>query len=646
MAQKITVDIDGDVTKLLAAVGKANSAVSGIGSSGVTGQQLKSTGRALTLGVTVPLIGIAAAGVKTASEFEVTMASLGVNAGIAGEYLDSLGDLAIKLGADTVFSANEAANAMLELSKAGLKPAAIEGGVLANTLNLAATEGIGLVEASTIMANTMNAFGLEAKDTARIVDVLAAGAVASTAGVEDLAGGLKYAGTTAKILNIPLDDTVTALAALNNAGIDSTTAGTSLNRFFLGLTGSTSKSAKEMEKLGISFEDVNGNIRPMNEIIPELAKSVDGMGDSMRTAALKQIFGVEGMRAANILLELNADGYEKLKDEVNKEGVAQDLATARMTGTAGALEQLRGSVETAALKIGDALAPAVVIVSKALTIAINLFTALPGPIQSVIVGFGALIAIVGPILWLMGALKTSTALATGAFLAKNAALGLVTAAQIAFNAVMAANPIALVILAIVAIIAIIVLLVKNWDTVTAVVGKVWNAIKEFASKAWEKLKEFGSKVAGFVTGIIDKFNALPGAMLDIGINIVKGLWNGIKNMASWLKDRVTGFFKNLVPSWAEKALGISSPSKVFGNIGKNIVSGLQSTFNAPAIRSVSSLAQRGLTTPRISTTSSKQTAPIAITINAGLGTNGAQLGRQVSSAIKQYGKVSTQAAFR
>jgi TP901 family phage tail tape measure protein len=685
MAQRITVDIDGDVSKLLAAVGQANAAVSGIGKSGVTGAQLKSTGKALTLGVTAPLVGIAAQGVKTAAEFEVTMASLGVNAGIGGKQLKKLGDLAIQLGADTVFSANEAAAAMLELSKAGLKPAAIEGGVLANTLNLAATEGIGLVEASTIMANTMNAFGLEAKDTSKIVDTLAAGAVASTAGVQDLAGGLKYVGSTAKQLGFPLNDTVTALAALNNAGIDSTTAGTSLNRMFIGLTGSTTKSAKAAEDLGLSFEDANGNIKPLDEILPAVAKSLEGMGNSAKAAALKQLFGVEGMRAANILLDLNAEGYANLKAEIDKEGVAQDLANARMSGTAGALEALRGSVETAALKIGDALAPSIQIVSKALTIAINLFTALPGPIQSVIVGIGALIAIVGPIIWLMGALKTSTTLATGAILLKNAAVTAGTVAQVAFNAVMAANPIALVIIAIVALIAIIVLLVKNWDTVIEVSKKVWENIKEWFGKAYEFVKEAIGKAISWVkenwplilailTGpiglaikaIVDNFDKikdkageiiakiknifgdLPETMLNVGKNIVMGLWNGMQNMVGWLRDKVTGFFKNLLPSWAEKALGIASPSKVFASIGKNIIGGLESTFNAPAVKSVSNRAQAGISVPRVSLPSlmtSKQASGVNITINAGLGTNGAALGRQVSSAIKQYGKVSTQTRF-
>ncbi len=293
--------------------------------------------------------------------------------------------------------------------------------------------------------------------------------------------------------------------------------------------------------------------------------------------------------------------------------------------------------------IGTTFLPIMKQVNDIMLKAVQVFTSLPGPVQKIIVGLGLLVAIVGPFIILVSSLKTAIAALTITQSLHTAAVKIATAAQKVFNFIMAANPIGIVVLAIVALIAIIVLLVKNWDTVTEVLKKVFSAIKDFVSRGLESLKGFTSKVVGFVKDIIDKFKALPGAMLDVGINIVKGLWNGIQNMAGWLKDKVTGFFKNLVPSWAEKALGISSPSKVFANIGKNIVSGLQSTFNAPAIKTVSKLAQKGLTAPRISTTSSRQKAPIAITINAGLGTNGAQLGRQVSSAIKQYGKVSTKA---
>jgi phage-related protein len=208
---------------------------------------------------------------------------------------------------------------------------------------------------------------------------------------------------------------------------------------------------------------------------------------------------------------------------------------------------------------------------------------------------------------------------------------------------MLANPIGLVIAAIVAIIAVIVLLVKNWDTVTAAVGKVWEAIKNFGVNAWNTLKEFAGKIPAFIKTVIDAFAGLPAQMLTVGKNIVTGLWDGIQNMASWLKTKVTGFFKNLVPDWAEKALGISSPSKVFAGIGKNIVTGLQSTFNAPAIKAVSNAARAGISVPTASLPSlmsGGSASAINVTINAGMGTDPYAVGREVNNALTKYGKVS------
>jgi phage-related protein len=329
-------------------------------------------------------------------------------------------------------------------------------------------------------------------------------------------------------------------------------------------------------------------------------------------------------------------------------GAAQGDFARTSDGLANSQRILEAEQADLNANLGKTFLPVMKLVNEAMTFAVGVFTSLPGPVQKIIVVVGLAIAILGPFLILINSIKTAMVALELATLAKSAATKIATAAQWLFNAAMSANPIGLVILAIVAIIAIIVLLVKNWDTVTEVVGKVWNAIKNFASDAWEALKGFGSKVAGFVSGIVDRFQELPGQMLSVGKNIVTGLWNGIQGMAAWLRDKVTGFFKNLIPDWAEKALGISSPSKVFAKIGSNIVSGLASTFNAPAVKSVSNRAQAGIAVPSISLPSlmsRTSAAGINVTINAGLGTNGPALGRQVSSAIKQYGKVSTKARF-
>lgn len=375
-------------------------------SFGNIGSAMTNVGKNLSLYVTAPLALVGATGVKTAADFETTMNTLQVNAGATGKQMESLSKLAIQMGADTVFSAGEAAQAMLELSKGGMTPAAIQGGALASAMNLAATEGIALDRAATIVIQAMNTFGIAAADSGKAVDLLAAGAVASTASIEDLAGGMKYVGSTASNLGISMEDTVTSLAALNNAGIDATTAGTSLNRMILGLIPTTKKAVKEADALGLSFTNADGSMKSMPEIIRALQKSYEGYGDAARTASLKTLFGVEGMRAANILIEQGEAGYKKLKIAVTEQGVAQELADARMKGTAGALEMMRGSVDTAMLAIGNALAPTVTALAKDLTSLVNVFTALDPATQQTIVAVGAVAAAMGPLLIISGGVFT------------------------------------------------------------------------------------------------------------------------------------------------------------------------------------------------------------------------------------------------
>ena len=328
---------------------------------------------------TIQLANFVKDSVLAEATFSQTMASVQVNANLGSRALGQMSDLALKFGQDTVYSANEAAQAMLELSKGGMTAAQIKAGALKSTLNLAATEGIALGDSATIVARTLKTFGLNAGDANKAVDMLAGGSLASTAGVQDLADALKYVGTTAQTSGYGLSDTVTALAALTDSGISSTTAGTALNRMLLGLTLGTTKASQTAKELGLSFTDAKGNLLPMVDVVKRLQDAFHGMSTSQRNNDLKKIFGVEGMRAANVLIEQGVKGWEKYKGAVDQTGQAAKMADARMSGTKGALEQLSGSIETAQIKLGKALAPAVQDVANGL--ADNLGPAMDDAIQ-------------------------------------------------------------------------------------------------------------------------------------------------------------------------------------------------------------------------------------------------------------------------
>lgn len=132
-------------------------------------------------------------------------------------------------------------------------------------------------------------------------------------------------------------------------------------------------------------------------------------------------------------------------------------------------------------------------------------------------------------------------------------------------------PYALIVAAIAAVIAIVVLCVKHWDEIKAkvkeVAEKIGNAVHEMAEKIKEKFKS-----------IVDGLKELPHKMFELGGNLLEGLWNGIKNMGEWLKEKIRGLGSAITDA-LKAVFGIHSPSTVFRDeIGENLALGLGEGF--------------------------------------------------------------------
>jgi hypothetical protein len=371
-------------------------------------------------------------------------------------------------------------------------------------------------------------------------------------------------------------------------------------------------------KLAKAFADGEITAKELTKVFPGLEQSVYDQAEALSKAG-------DNQGALNLLI---SEGSIKYDDAAAKNATSTQKFEVAL---ANFKEELGGKVLPVLEKGIDFL-----------TKLFNAFDSLPGPVQNVVIGLGALL--------ITGALTLTFLASMKASLVTLGITSTATAGSIGF-ATIATNllRIALAGLGIGLVIAAIVLLVQNWDKVTAAVDKVWEMIKDVVPKAWAKVMEFKDKVVGFVGQIIKAYLSIPGKMLDVGKDIVTGLWDGMQKMAGWLKNKVFDFFGNLIPGWAKKMLGIGSPSKVFASFGKNIVQGLAQGINAAediaknATFNLGASTISGFSTPLVSGRAAS--SPIAITINAGLGTNGASLGRDVSNAIRQYGKISTRTTF-
>ena len=342
---------------------------------------------------------MAAAGVTLAvskwADFDQAMSQVQAATGEGEAAMSKLSDAALDAGARTVFSAEEAANAIEELAKAGVSTADILSGGLDGALDLAAAGGLGVADAAGIAATALKTFKLEGKDMAHVADLLAAGAGKAMGDVTDLSAALNQSAMVANATGLSIEETTAGLAAFASQGLLGSDAGTSFKTMLMSLSGPTGKAKEEMDRLGISAFDASGNFIGLAEFAGTLEKALAGMSKEQQQATLKTIFGADAIRAATVLYSEGEEGISGWIDAVNDQGYAAEQAATRLDNLKGDLEALGGALDTALIKTGSGANDVLREMVQWLTGAIDLYSELPPELQSAALGFGIAAAAVG-----------------------------------------------------------------------------------------------------------------------------------------------------------------------------------------------------------------------------------------------------------
>ncbi len=175
-----------------------------------------------------------------------------------------------RLGRDTSYTAQQAADAMVSLGRMGFSPTEIQASIDA-VLNLARSTGTELAEAGDIAANSMRIFGIEASQMSDVADVLTVTANSSAQTLIDLFEALKMGGPQAAAAGESIRETSAAIAVLANMGIKGSLAGTALRKSFSQFA--KVKVQDQLRSVGVETVDANGNLRKMAEIMRDIAKA-------------------------------------------------------------------------------------------------------------------------------------------------------------------------------------------------------------------------------------------------------------------------------------------------------------------------------------------------------------------------------------
>ena len=514
--------------------------------------------------------GITAFGVssvKAGAEFDTSMSQVAATMGKTnaelqqevgevdlawGHFSGNLREYAQEMGKHTAFSATEAADALNYMALAGYDTQKSMQ-MLPNVLNLAAAGSMDLATASDMVTDASSALGLTTEETTALVDQMAMASTKSNTSVSQLGEAYLTVGGTAKQLKGGTTELSTALGILADNGIKGSEGGTILRNAITSLTAPTSRAQKELDALGVSVFDSEGNMRSMNDIMMDLDSSMSNMTGKERAEAMSKIFNKRDLKGIEALLAGAGDRWNELSGYIDDaQGSAQKMADTQLDNLQGDITLLKSAWEGLQISISDKVTPALRGLVQALTWAIDHADTLGPIILGAATAFGVFAIAIN-----IGNIITA-----------------VTTAMTALNAVLVANPIGIVVALIAGLVVAFTALWKNNEEFRNRVIEIWNSVKEVFITVFTAIKSAASTIWN---GIKDNIiNPLKNAYTSVVSTLTSmrekafSIWGSVKSVATTAWTAV----KNAVLSPIRSAQSIAS------SVWSKLKSSASSAFNS------------------------------------------------------------------
>lgn len=348
------------------------------------GKVMLLAGGALAAGVALSVVEFA--------KYDKALSGYRAVSGATRSETDQLTKTAMKLGETYGFTSVAVVDAATALNKAGVSTADVLGGALSGALTLAATDTLDVAEAAEIASIAMTQFKLRGADVPHIADLLAAGAANAVGDVKDLSWGLRQSGLVASQFGLTIEETVGTLSAFASAGLIGSDAGTSFKQMLLSLASPSGVAAKKMAELGLSAYDANGDFIGITELAGELQRTMGGLSQESRNAALSLIFGQDAIRSSAVLYEMGADKLGEWIKKNNDVGIAARIAAEKLNNLNGDWKKLTVSVQNGLIEMGGSADGFLRPIVQAVTGAVQAFRDLPEPVKGGILAVAGLTA--------------------------------------------------------------------------------------------------------------------------------------------------------------------------------------------------------------------------------------------------------------
>lgn len=419
-------------------------------------------------------------------EFGASMSTVEALSGSTAVQMQELAAKAKELGAETAFTANQAAQAMTYMGMAGWDAEEMLSG-MDGMINLAAASGEDLAMVSDIVTDNLTAFGLTAKDTAHFADVLAAAASNSNTSVAIMGETFSGSAAIAGALGYSIEDMAVAVGLMANAGVKGSVAGTALKNTFNGLLNGATLTADAFGEVEFSAINADGTIDSFSDTLNELRGYFEQMTEAERVQNAMLISDQRGYNGLLAMINSTEEDYQSLTDKINDcSGAAQKMADTKLDNLQGDVTLLNSATDGLKMTIGemynDELRKLAQIGTEILT-GINEFCknnpAVVKGIAGMVAGMGSALVVYKGFTAAKKIMNTVSAVHNALLASQTAATSAATAAQTGLNAAMSANPVGLIVAGIGALTGVLATAALSYESAIPSVEELTEKAREF-----------------------------------------------------------------------------------------------------------------------------------------------------------------------
>ncbi len=536
------------------------------------GKSIASVGSSLTKSITLPIVAVAAAALKTSNDFENAMAKIGTIADTTTTPMAKLKEQVIDLSNTMGVSVTEIAGAQYEAISSGVATAKSAEFV---ATAIKAAKG-GFTDTGTAvdgLTTVLNAYGLKATEATNISDQMLIAQNYGKTTFGDMASSLGSVIPIASSLNVSTKELFSSVAVLTNNGIGTSEAMTGLKAAYSNILKPTDAAAKTAQSLGMNFSAAHLKSVGWAKFLEEIKEKTGGNSETMA-----KLFGsTEALNSVMVLAGKGSAGFTEALKQMNGASGSTEAAYEKMLTPAEKMNISINKVKNSLIKFGTALTPVFNKVADIIGAVGDKLNNLSEGQVNTIVKFAAIAATIGPILMIFGKLVSVTG-------AVKIGFGSALKSIAGFKGVIGliASPAGIVIGVLAAIAVAAFLIIKNWDKIKPALMNVGNWFKNVFEKAGFSVEGFRKIFSSIGQTIQTIANKIIGIVKMIAGVFIKDFFGDTSNAAPKMNETFTKITAGAIKAFELITKAVDKGLKVFSSLLDFFTGAFQGNWNSAA----------------------------------------------------------------